>query len=257
MRYIERLQSYLRHAASLSYEAVAIPPFTAFFHPIDDLIYFNYAIPDQDVSEDVSQQLVQLNEAFEARHRRPRWEYLEEFAPNLAPALRDAGFEQEAKLHLMVCSTDDLKPLPSVPNVTIEPVISTSPRQVIYDYMLTQRQGFNPAYSEPPTDRDIDDWIDGRGGNVSFLARFGGEPACAGGYTAPYDGICEIVGIATRPQFRKRGIASALTAHATQTAFNSGVEVACLTAGDERAGRVYEHIGYHPYATTLFYSKPE
>ena len=41
-----RLQNYLRYSARRQYEAVAVPPFTLFFHPTDALPYFNYAIPD-------------------------------------------------------------------------------------------------------------------------------------------------------------------------------------------------------------------
>ena len=170
MGFVDRLQTYLRHAAQTSYDVVPIPPFTAFFHPTDDLTFFNYAIPDRNVTGDVTAALQELRAAFQTRHRRPRWEYLDEFAPELASILRAAS---------------------------------------------------------------------------------------AGGFGAPYDGISEIVGIATRAHFRRRGIASALTALATQTAFDRGVEIACLTAGDERAGRVYERIGYQPTATTLFYIDPE
>jgi hypothetical protein len=33
------------------------------------------------------------------------------------------------------------------------------------------------------------------------------------------------------------------------------VTIACLSAGDERAGRVYERVGFHPYATMLAYGE--
>jgi hypothetical protein len=37
----------------------------------------------------------------------------------------------------------------------------------------------------------------------------------------------------------------------TQAAFGAGVQVAFLSAADERAGRVYERVGFRPYATAL------
>lgn len=256
MDQVVRLQAYLRHAAHQSYEAVPIPPFTAFFHPTDDLTFFNYAIPDQDTN-DVEAALENLRRAFRARGRRPRWEYLHEFAPGLAPVLRAAGFVEEASLHLMVCTSATLQAVADVPGLTLHELTAQSSPKDAYDFMLTQRQGFNPVYAEQPTDEEAQQFLASRSGGANFLARLHGEPASAGGYSAPHDGICEVVGIATRPQFRQLGIASALTAWATRTAFGRGVEIACLTAGDERAGRMYRHVGYQPYATTLFYVEPE
>jgi predicted GNAT family acetyltransferase len=91
----------------------------------------------------------------------------------------------------------------------------------------------------------------------SFLARLEGAPVAAADFTVPLDGFTELVGIATLPAYRRRGIASALTAAATETAFARGVRVAFLSAEDEHAGRVYERVGFRPFATALTYSRAE
>jgi ribosomal protein S18 acetylase RimI-like enzyme len=254
---IDRIQDYLRHAASISYEAVDVAPFQAFFHRTDDLVFFNYAIPDHDVTGDVSAPLQELRATFREYGRRPRWEYLEEFAPNLGSALQAAGFVEDARLQLMTCTDDALIDVVLPDGMEIVEVTSHSSRDDIYDFKVTQQRGFNPLATNTPTDEDIDSFIDTRTGNVSFLARIDGEAVSAGGFSTPFDGVCEIVGIATLAPFRRRGIASALTAHATRTAFERGVEVACLTAADAAAGHVYERIGYAPTATTLFYIEPD
>ena len=44
-----------------------------------------------------------------------------------------------------------------------------------------------------------------------------------------------------------------LTALAVQRAMAQGAKVACLTAADERAGRVYERVGFVGYVTMLAY----
>ena len=54
-------------------------------------------------------------------------------------------------------------------------------------------------------------------------------------------------------EYRRRGIAGMLTAVMTQAAFAAGVRVAFLSAADERAGRVYERVGFQPFATALAY----
>ena len=72
-------------------------------------------------------------------------------------------------------------------------------------------------------------------------------------YTAPFDGLAEVLGLATLEPFRRRGIATALTATAVQSALEQGVEVVCLTAADERAERVYARVGFARFATMLAY----
>ena len=76
----------------------------------------------------------------------------------------------------------------------------------------------------------------------------------AAGATAPFDGITELVGIATGVPFRRRGIATCLTDLSLRWAFAHGVDIACLTAADRDAGRVYERTGFWPVATMLAYS---
>lgn len=86
-----------------------------------------------------------------------------------------------------------------------------------------------------------------------FLALVDGQPAGAGAFSAPYDLLTEVAGIATLERFRRRGIAAFVTGEAVRTAFEQGLEAAVLSAADERAGRVYEKVGFRPYATMLAY----
>jgi predicted GNAT family acetyltransferase len=74
-----------------------------------------------------------------------------------------------------------------------------------------------------------------------------------GMYTAPFDGVTEVAGLATLEPFRRRGIATGLTALAVQRAMAQGAKAVCLTAADERAGQVYERVGFVGCATMLAY----
>ncbi len=85
----------------------------------------------------------------------------------------------------------------------------------------------------------------------------GGAPAGVSVFGQPIDGVSEIAGIATLALFRRRGIASCLTAHAVQAAFTLGVNTACLTAANQAAGRVYERIGFAQFSTMLAYIDEE
>jgi hypothetical protein len=139
-----RLQAYLRHSARQQYEAVSLPPFTLFFHPRDPAIYFNYAIPDEPVTGAVEQLWPRLRTAFTTRGRQPRFEFIEQFAPQLPALLRDASFVEEGRYPLMVCTPESYHPAPEVPGLTLTTVASDSPLPDVQDYVTVQRQGFDP-----------------------------------------------------------------------------------------------------------------
>ena len=82
-----------------------------------------------------------------------------------------------------------------------------------------------------------------------------GRAVCAGMFTNPFDGLTEVVGVATLSAFRRRGIGTALVGAAVQQAFSLGLEAVYLTAADQWAGRVYERVGFTPCATMLTFAE--
>jgi GNAT superfamily N-acetyltransferase len=90
------------------------------------------------------------------------------------------------------------------------------------------------------------------GRTVMMVAVENGEPVAVGSHQpVDVDGteISEVVGVATLPRLRGRGlgagVASALVAHARETA-----DMVFLAAGDDDVARVYERIGFARIATT-------
>lgn len=155
----------------------------------------------------------------------------------------------------MICTCSSLHPAPDVAGLTITALNPESPAEDVHDYLLSQRQGFNPEDSSEPTQYDL---VQARldfmvSGWQAFLARFNGQPAAAATFSRPIDGVTEIAGIATREPFRRMGIASLLTYIATRAAFDMGVKTAVLTAASEAAGRVYARLGFRPFSTMLAY----
>ncbi len=251
---IARLQAYLRYSAQRQYESIPVPPFTLFFHPSDVLTYFNYAIPDGPSFEDLAAPLAALRREFDARGRLPRFEFVEEYVPQLAPALRSAGFVEEARQALMVCTAETYLPAPDVPGLTISELTGASTPDEVQTFLTCQRRGFDLHDAGPP-EGDVEHFLGTIGAGRAFVAWLGEQPVGAGVYTAPFDGVTEVAGLATLEPFRRRGIATALTALAVRRALEQGVEIACLTAADERAGRVYERVGFVRHATMLAYSQ--
>jgi ribosomal protein S18 acetylase RimI-like enzyme len=257
MPLIDYIQSYLRYSAQQQYETVAVPPFTLFFHRSDPLRFFNYAIPDAPITDDVQAALLALRQRFIERNRQPRFEFLEEYAPTLAGALEAAGFVSEGRFPMMVCTPDTLTPAPSVAGLTLTLLVPGASVEDARGFLTAQRLGFDPTSTQPVTEQEIDEFLARLDKHGYVLAKVDGIAVSAGVFTAPYHGVTELAGIATLPAYRRRGIAAALTEYATRTAFAQGVEIACLSAGDEQASRVYHRIGFQPMATMLAYSLPE
>ncbi|MDP5183355.1 GNAT family N-acetyltransferase [Blastococcus sp. BMG 814] len=97
------------------------------------------------------------------------------------------------------------------------------------------------------------------GRTVMMVAMEHGKPVAVGSHQ-PVDvegaEVSEVVGVATLPRLRGRGLgaglASALTAHARESA-----DLVFLAAGDDDVARVYERIGFAWIATTAVAELPE
>jgi predicted N-acetyltransferase YhbS len=90
------------------------------------------------------------------------------------------------------------------------------------------------------------------GRTVMMVAKEHGEPVAVGSHQpVDVDGteVSEVVGVATLPRLRARGLgaglASALVAHARETA-----DVVFLVAGDDDVARIYERVGFARLAST-------
>jgi len=253
---VERLQSYLRRVVECEREVIAAPPFTVFLNSNRSSIYFNYAIPDQPVGGDLRDELERLCAVFTARQRRPRLEFIEEFAPELPLSLRAQGFAEQARMQLMICAPATYRPVAASTELEVITIDGGAPLEVIHENLDVNNRGFDP-HATPSSAEEATEFRAGLGDARAFTARLAGHAVAAGMYTTPIDGISELVGIATLAEFRRRGIAAALTSHIVATAFANGVELVCLSAADEPAGRVYERVGFQPYATMLAYIVPE
>ena len=250
---IVRIQNYLREIARSQYEALALDPFTLFFHPSDTLKYFNYAIPDRPCGLDLSGILSTLRHAYHQRQRLARFEFFEAFAPELPAALRENGFSEEGRQWSMICTPQTLQTVPIVANLQIFELGPQTSLQDARDFMLVQREAFSPAEDGIPTGEEIGNTQNSFTCRPAFLARLGDEPVGAAAFSQPIAGVTEVTGIATRTAFRRRGIAAAMSAQAAAAAFKRGVQTVCLTAEDERAGRVYQRVGFAPFSIMLAY----
>jgi ribosomal protein S18 acetylase RimI-like enzyme len=240
----QRLQAYLRDVVARTREAVPIGPFTLFVDRQSDHPFLNYAIPDAGARAWPAEAIAALRDACAERGRVARLEFVAATAPGLAEALAAGGFDLEADLAVMVCTCATLAQPPRPPDTTIEAVGAAAPPALVRDLIGAQREAFGE--SGPVADTEVARFTRVIGGGSGLLARVDGEPAAGAQYTPPAGGLAELAGIGTRPSFRRRGLAGALTAATAAHAFAHGTEAAFLTPGDDGAQRVYERAGFAP-----------
>jgi predicted GNAT family acetyltransferase len=72
----------------------------------------------------------------------------------------------------------------------------------------------------------------------------------------PVGDVTEVVGVATLPAFRRRGLGAAVTGLLVADARARGVETVFLTAGDEEIARVYARLGFVRIGTSCIAAVP-
>ena len=89
-----------------------------------------------------------------------------------------------------------------------------------------------------------------RDGLLCMAGAFASDGAAVGGGSHQTRGpVCELVGIATLPSWRGKGVGAALTRRLTEDATSRGVSTVFLSAADDTVARVYERVGFRRIAT--------
>jgi GNAT superfamily N-acetyltransferase len=83
---------------------------------------------------------------------------------------------------------------------------------------------------------------------VMAVAEDASGPVAAGSHQ-PIAGVTEVVGVATLPTARRRGLGALVTAALVEDARAAGVRTVFLSAGSDDVARVYEKVGFARVAT--------
>ena len=251
---VTRLQAYLRQHARRQAAVIPAPPFTIVLRQ-GDAAMDAAAIPDAPVGGDLRAVLATLRAVMLPSQHQLRVAFIAELAPNLARALQTSGFEEMNRTQLLAATPDTLRPAPAVPGLTMVTLDARSSLADVREGLDTNERGFNPQ-AAPATDADAEEFRRGLVENRAFTARLHGAPAGAGMFNPPQAGVTELVGITTLAPFRRQGIGSFLTAYAAQTAFAFGIDLVYLSTNNPAARRIYERLGFRPYATHLVFRIP-
>jgi ribosomal protein S18 acetylase RimI-like enzyme len=256
---LSQIQDYLRRVAGERRQVVLCPPLcTAYFHETDSDPEASYAIPDPSSaaspsSNDLKTSLHILQTECTLLHRSPRLQFIEELFIELPPLLRSVGWVEQAHTPLMIWSFTSTEPAPPVPGLSIATLSADSPLEAIREGLDTNSSGFD-LLIQPASTEEAEEFRKGLIRSRAFTAYLGSQPAAAGMFTPISDeGVTELVGITTLAPFRRRGIATLLTAYMTEQAMAHGAKTVFLTAASEQAGRVYERVGFRIEATKAVY----
>jgi ribosomal protein S18 acetylase RimI-like enzyme len=89
------------------------------------------------------------------------------------------------------------------------------------------------------------------------IARTPFEGVVARGAYQGAEGAAEIVGVATLPSARRRGLGAAVSALAARHALESGYDLVFLSAANEDVARVYARIGFDRVGTSCIAEAPD
>jgi GNAT superfamily N-acetyltransferase len=178
-------------------------------------------------------------------------EWVVESCPSAAAAAGAAGLVV-AELPLLVAADPvELLPPPGVRLYVVGAEDPQLPRYQAVARLAFAAPGEGPGPVPPVLTEVLRERI-AAGRTVMMVAVEDGEPVGVGSHQ-PLEvhghELSEVVGLATLPRLRGRGLgaglASALTAHARESA-----ELVFLTAGDDDVARVYERVGFARAGTT-------
>jgi GNAT superfamily N-acetyltransferase len=246
-----RIQAYIRTNAARGRDTERIGPFLATFSRTSTNPFLNYAIPDAGATPSTADAIGLIN-AYRARGRTPRLEYLPVLAPAVEPALLAAGFSVESRVPLMHCPPGERVDQPAPHGIEL---VAPETDDEIMAMITAQHEAY--AEPAPPTWDDVTARRKHLAeGGLAVLARdtATGEPAGGGACDVILDGIGELAGFGVRERYRRRGIAAAITADLTRRAHESGAVTAFLTPGGEPAERIYARAGYRRVGEVLFLS---
>ncbi|HEY5489190.1 MAG TPA: GNAT family N-acetyltransferase [Candidatus Limnocylindrales bacterium] len=263
---LQRIEAYLDAAPRSAAEPEAVGKFTL-FRPLGPWPY--YARPRLGLDQPIDRVDV---DALRDRQRKLKLpeniEWVAETTPSLATAARESGLSVHS-YPLLVLERREVARIEAPAGVAIRLVDADDERFAAAHAVA--HIGFGAAGTQvgPEGTKERDEHAAAmtpavldfmrhrarRGWGISYAA-FDETGPIAVGTHQPVGGITEIVGVATLPAARRRGIAAAVTAALVADAHNGGVATVFLGADSDDVARIYERVGFTRIGSTGAAEKP-
>jgi ribosomal protein S18 acetylase RimI-like enzyme len=200
---------------------------------------------------DTMKSLTKLRSAFKKRKVALEIEYNEEVFPKVGKWLEAGGLKQLERNPLLSCRPESFKPFPLPAEVHLTQLsAAATPAELEAFQTIRWTDGGEIERPAPPVERLRADMA--RANSVFLLAWFEWEPAGTG-VSHALKGAAEIVGVVTRKDRRRRGVAAAITSELVRRHFANGGDFAFLDAASDDAARVYERLGFSRFGANLVY----
>jgi ribosomal protein S18 acetylase RimI-like enzyme len=253
---LQRIEETNSKVAAQGRNVIAVGSFQALIDPSTDMTWLNYAVPVEPLGAkaEVAEVILELREVFIERDRTLRFEFTQSLWPTLPEALEQAGLRLEERHPMLLCTPADFQPY-QASAVQVRRLCAEEDANTLSTYLYVRNQGFEQDFAtELPTEKEIAELREQiqNGGVRCALANLDGTPAGVG-VTMPMSGICELVGVATLPAWRRRGVAATLCSFLVKDHFERGGDLVWLSAGDAIAQATYERIGFRLVDSRLNY----
>jgi GNAT superfamily N-acetyltransferase len=200
---------------------------------------------------DTTKSLTKLRSAFKKHKVALEIEYNEEVFPKVGKWLETAGLKLIERNPLMSCRPDAFKPFPLPAEVHLTQLSSAAaPAELEAFQTIRWTEGGELERAAPPVERLRADLA--RANSVFLLAWLEWDPVGTG-VSHSLKGAAEIVGVVTRKDRRRRGVAAAITSELVRRHFANGGDFVFLDAANEEAARVYERLGFSRFGANLIY----
>jgi predicted GNAT family acetyltransferase len=221
----------------------SVGPFLASFHPTSSLVFMNYAMPAQPEVDlhDLPRTVARLRELFRERKRTLRFEFLEPIHKGLGKALEECGLRLEREAPLMICGRSDLVDFVNH-DVHVRALDAQVSDEVLRELLVVGQRafGFGDGNVKPAEIAEQREHLAAERYRSAY-ATIAGVVVGIGSMTDQTD---ELVGIATLPEHRRRGVAASVSSFLVRQHFQKGGQLAWLSAGDDAAEAVYRKIGF-------------
>ncbi|HVP13322.1 MAG TPA: GNAT family N-acetyltransferase [Phycisphaerae bacterium] len=249
---LQRIEADTARMLRAERESVEVGPFLAAFHRASDMVWLNFAVPigPTDDAESVRRALPLLREEFERRNRVLRFEYLAARHPALAGQLEDLGLTLQLAAPLMICTPGDLRAI-APPACELHQLDGDAADSDLADFVRVGKMSFGatPVSVEA---HEIEGFREAlrQGRWKCLLARDQGAAIGVGTFCI---GNSELAGVGTLPQFRRQGVAAAVSSRLLADHFAAGGIGAWLSAGTEIARALYLKVGFQDAGVQLNY----
>jgi len=170
--------------------------------------------------------------------------------PQVGAWLEAAGLTFAERNPLMACRPDGFEPF-SAPDVTVRRLATSSDTADLQAFQTIRwTNGGDEDRAVPAAELLRNDV--GSATGVYLLAWIDGE-AAGTGVSHALRGAAEIVGVVTRVDKRRRGIAATVTSDLVARHFASSGDFVFLDAANEEAARVYERLGFKRFGDNVVY----